>query len=131
MGSQHQGLVSLQQETQLVATQFDDVVSKAFSTSRTLFHDFFSQTQGWLQSRLQSMNQSHYSRVNQASIQSLGETSLSQNVLLYHASKRKTNPLTLYLVMKKMKTLLTTRKKIGGESPFSTTQALKKEKKSK
>ena len=129
MGSSQQGLLSLQQETHQVGSQFDSVVSKAFSTSRTLFHDFFSQTNSWLQNTLNSINKTHYDTVNQASIQSLGETSLSQNVLFYHASKKKTNPFTLFLVLKKMKDLSTTRKKV--DSPSSQNQTSKKDKKIK
>ena len=116
MGSSQEGIAFLQQENQQVRHQFDTVVSKALSTSRILFHDFFSQTGDWLQKSTSLINKNHYENVNQAYIQSLGETSLSQNILFYHASKKKTSGLTFQGVVEKMKHLASTSKKVSTES---------------
>jgi len=105
MGFSLEGVTGLQKENQQVRQHFDTVLSKALSTSRNVFHDFFSRTTGWLNTSVTSINRTHYQDVNKFYIQSLGQASLSQNVLLYHASKNLPEKLTFKILLEKMKNL--------------------------
>ena len=102
-GSQ-QGIDSLQGENQHCRQQCDQVFSKAFTTSRTSFHDFFSGSQTWLHESLSGLDHTHYQHVNQALVDSLGESSLSQNVLFYHASNPLPEKYKCHLAMERIKT---------------------------
>jgi hypothetical protein len=105
MSFSQDGVNSLQQENNQVRNNFENILSKALTTSRTVFHDFFSHTTGWLNTSLTNVNKIHYQTVNKSYIQSLGETSLSQNVLLYHASRNLPDKLTVKILVDKMKNL--------------------------
>ena len=56
---------------------------------------------------MNSVNKTHYQTVNKSYIDFLGETSLSQNILLYHASKHVPEKLALKFLIEKMKNLKT------------------------
>lgn len=105
MSFSQEGMSSLQQENLQVVENFETVVSKGLSTSKNVFHDFFSRTTNWLDNSALSLNKTHYQRLNQSYIQSLGETCLSQNLLLYYASRNLPEKLTLKILAEKMKNL--------------------------
>ena len=105
MSFSQEGVYSLQQENLQVRQNFETVVSKALSTSKNVFNDFFSRTTGWLDDSVLSLNKTHYQTLNRSYIQSLGETSLSQNLLLYYASRNLPEKLTLKILVEKMKNL--------------------------
>lgn len=99
------GLSSLQQENLNVRQNTQHLLSTALTTSRKLFQDFFSHTNTWLDTNVNSITKTHYQTANSSYIDYLGETSLSQNILLYHASKNLPGKLTAKILMEKMKTL--------------------------
>jgi hypothetical protein len=105
MSFSQDGVNFLQQENNQVRQNFENILSKALVTSRNVFQYFFSHTTEWLNTSLTNVNKTHYQTVNKFYIQSLGETSLSQNVLLYHASRNLPEKLTVKILLDKMKTL--------------------------
>ena len=105
MSLSQQGVSSLQQENIQVGKNFETLLSTALATSRNLFHDFFNRTTGWLDTSVTRVNKTHYQNINKSYIQSLGETYLSQNVLLYHASRNRPEKYTLKVLVEKMKNL--------------------------
>lgn len=113
MSFSQDGVSSLQQENVEVRQNFETVLSKALSTSKNVFNDFFSRTTGWLDESVLSFNKTHYQNLNKSYIQSLGETSLSQNILLYYASRNLPEKLTLRLLAEKMKNLRNSSKTKG------------------
>jgi F-type H+-transporting ATPase subunit b len=101
----HQGIQSLHSENKTIKTSSDNILSNAFLTSKGTFENFFSQTNSWLQSTVNTVNKTHYQNINRSYLDSLGETSLSQNILLYHASKNIPTKLAIKFLLEKMKTL--------------------------
>lgn len=100
-----EGIQSVQDENKLVRTSSDAILSKAFLTSKDVFKNFFSQTNTWLDTTVSSVNKSHYQTINKSYIDFLGESSLSQNILLYHASNKIPEKLAVKSLIEKMKTL--------------------------
>jgi F-type H+-transporting ATPase subunit b len=100
-----QGISSLQRETQQVQKDSNSVISKALETSRNVFQRFFLRTNDWLETNVTNVNKTHFQGVNKAFIQSLGESSLSQNILLYHASRNIPEKLAIKILLDKMKNL--------------------------
>ena len=135
MGFSQEGMISLQQENQKVRENYEVLLSKALVTSKNLFNNFFSRTTNWLNHNAATINKTHYQNVNTSYIQSLGETSLSQNILFYHASKNLPQKLTFKVLLDNLKTI----KDYSASKPlFGTgtklenlTQDTKKTKKSK
>lgn len=111
MGFSHQGILSFQQENQQVRENYQMLVSKAFTTAKTLFNDFFSRTTNWLENNATTINKTQYQNVNASYLDSLGETSLSQNLVFYHATKNLPEKLVLKSLLSALKT-----KKSGGSS---------------
>lgn len=107
----HQGIQSVHDENKQIRLNSDNILSKAFSASKDIFQNFFSQTNNWLDNTVNSVNKTHYQGVNKSYIDFLGETSLSQNILLYHASNNIPEKLALKVLMEKMKTLKPSLKK--------------------
>ena len=103
----HQGIQSLQDENKKIRANSDNILSRAFSASKDVFVNFFSQTTTWLNTTVNSVNKSHYQTINKSYIDFLGETSLSQNILLYHASNNIPEKLAIKFLIEKMKTLKT------------------------
>ena len=99
------GSNSLQQENQQVRQNLDNILSRGLSLSKNVFNDFLSRTNNWLDQSLTGINKTHYKTVNNSYIQSLGETSLSQNILLYHASSHSPENLKVSVLVDKMKNL--------------------------
>ena len=99
------GSNSLQQENQQVRQNLDNILSRGLSLSRNVFNDFLSRTNSWLDRSLTGVNKTHYKTVNNSYIQSLGEASLSQNILLYHASSHSPETLKVNALVNKMKNL--------------------------
>lgn len=105
MNLSHYGSNSLQQENQQVRQNLDTILSRGFSLSRNVFNDFLSRTNNWLDQSLTSVNKTHYKTVNNSYIHSLGEASLSQNIVLYHASLHSPENLKGSVLVDKIKKL--------------------------
>jgi hypothetical protein len=129
MGGSQQGVTNLQQENSQVRQQFETVFSKALTTSRTVFADVFSGTSQWLHENVSLLNKTHYKNVNQSLLDSLGEASLSQNVLFYHASNPLPEKYKVHLLVEKMKNFSALGKKGIPQAQYKQQQ--KKSKKSK
>ena len=99
MGDSQVGMISLQQENQKVRENYEFLLSQALGTSKTIFNNFFSRTVNWLNTNATSINKKYYQNVNVSYVQSLGENSLSQNVLFYHASNSLPEKLTFKLLL--------------------------------
>jgi len=99
------GLELLQNENTQVRQNYEHLVSTALGSSRKIFQDFFTHTNSWLENSVQTVTKTHYQTVNTSYIDYLGETSLSQNLLLYHASKNLPQKLLVKILMEKMKSL--------------------------
>ena len=105
MGFSQEGMISLQHENQKVRENYELVLSKALATSKSLFNNFFSRTTNWLNRNTTTINKTHYQNVNTSYIHSLGETSLSQNILFYHASKNLPEKLTFKVLLNNLYTI--------------------------
>ena len=105
MGFSQEGMISLQQENQQVQGNYEILLSKALTTSKNLFNNFFSRTTNWLDNNATAINKTHYQNVNASYMHSLGETSLSQNVLFYHASKNLPEKLTFKVLLDNLQTI--------------------------
>lgn len=88
------GSLELQQENQQVRNNVDNTVSQSVSKSRTIFNDFFTKSLTWLNQSLNDVNKTQYKNVNNSYINYLGETSLSQKLLLSHTSQSAQSPET-------------------------------------
>ena len=80
-----QGMSSVHQENQLLREQYQMALSQAFLTCKQIFTQFFSRTTNWLDTTVMTVNNKHYKQVNTLFLKCLGETSLSHNMLFYHA----------------------------------------------
>lgn len=105
MSLSQEGIQSLHQENYTVRNNSDDILSKAFTLSKILLKDFFSRALGWVEMTASSVNKNHYQTINKSYIDFLGETSLSQNILLYHASQNIPEKFALKILIEKMKNL--------------------------
>ena len=128
MGFSSQGMISLQQENQQVREDYQELLSKALSVSKTLFNNFFSQTTDWLSTNATTINKTQYQKVNTSFVQSLGETSLSQNVLFYHAGKNLPEKLTFKILQDNLQTL---KKQLGTQKTQKFLQETPNQKKTK
>ncbi len=99
------GSLSLQQENQQVRENLDNILSRSLSLSRNVFNDFLSRTNNWLDHSITNINKTHYKTVNHSYIESLGTASLSQNMLVYHASSQKPESLKIGVLVNKMRNL--------------------------
>ena len=109
--SSHEGIQSVQDENTQIRMNSDSLVSKAFSASKNLFDKFFSQTTNWVDSIINSLNKTHYQVLNKSYINGIGETSLSQNILFYHASNSIPEKLAVKFSLEKIKNMNSSRKK--------------------
>ncbi len=105
MGFSQQGMISVQQENQQVRERYNTVMSKALATSRALFSNLFSRTTNWLDNQAITLNRTHYKGVNESFFQSLGESSLSQNLLFYHASHQLPEKLTFKVLLSQLEAI--------------------------
>ena len=138
MGFSQEGMLSLQQENQQVRENYEVLLSRALVTSKSLFNTFFSRTTNWLNTNATTINKTHFQNVNASYVHSLGETSLSQNMLFYHAGKNlpeklafKTLLNTLYNLSKHQFSASTTVSQGGPSKTENGSQEAKKMKKSK
>jgi len=105
LGFSQEGMHFLQQENQQVRENYGTLVEKALEISKSLFTNLFSHATNWLDSNASSINKMHYQNVNTSFLQSLGESSLSQNLLFYHASKNLPEILTFKVLIKNLETI--------------------------
>lgn len=134
MGFSHEGMLSLQQENSQVRENYESLVSRALSTSKALFNTFFSRTANWLSTNVTTLNKTHYQPVNTSYIHSLGESSLSQNLLFYHAGNHLPEKLTfknLVQSLQNQKKFLLKFPQIGSSQGQNEFQDSKKSKKTK
>jgi hypothetical protein len=124
LGFSQEGMHFLQQENQQVRENYGTLVEKALEISKSLFTNLFSHATNWLDSNASSINKMHYQNVNTSFLQSLGESSLSQNLLFYHASKNLPENLTFKVLIKNLET-------IKNKSSARKTEETKKTKKIK
>jgi len=103
MGFSQEGMISLQQENHKVKENYDLVFSRALTTSKNLFNSFFSRTTDWLTTNTTTINKNHYQTVNHSYVHSLGESSLSQNLLFYHAAQHLPGKLSLKHLIKQIR----------------------------
>jgi len=127
MGFSNQGMISLQQENHQVREDYQELLSKALTLSKTLFNNFFSQTTNWLSTNATTINKTQYQKVNTSFVQSLGETSLSQNVLFYHAGKNLPEKLTFKILHDNLQTFK--KQQASKKSQNLSQETLKKTKK--
>jgi predicted SprT family Zn-dependent metalloprotease len=127
MGFSQEGMIFLQHENQKVRENYENLLSKALITGKSIFNNFFSRTTNWLDTNALTINKKHYQNVHTSFIQSLGETSLSQNLLFYHAGKNLPEKLTFKMLLENLQTL----KNRSSEKKKNSTEHLKKEKKNK
>ena len=133
MGFSNQGMISLQQENQQVRDDYQKLLSKALTFTKTVFHNFLFETTNWLSSNTTTINKTQYQKANISFVQSLGETSLSQNVLFYHAGKNLPEKFTFKILeenLQKIKKQLKTEKS-QKSSPASSVEKNLNQKKTK
>lgn len=101
----------VQNENNQIRQNSDTLLFQAFGTSKEIFQKFFSKTTTWVNQTVSSVNKLHYQTINKSYIDFLGETSLSQNILFYHASNTIPQKLALKFLMEKMRGLKNSSKK--------------------
>jgi hypothetical protein len=126
MGFSQDGVMSLQQENLEVKENYESVLSQALKSSKTLFTTFFSRTSNWLETTVSQISQTHLNQVNNSFMSSLGESSLSQNLFFYHASKNLPERLAFHLLLSHLQT-----QSLQLATHKGTSQSIKKIKKTK
>ena len=119
----HQGMISLQQENHQVINDYQELLSKSLALSKSLFNNFFLQTTEWLSTNATTINKTQYKKANTSYVQSLGEASLSQNVLFHHAEKNLPEKLTFKILSDNLQTL---RKQVTQRSTNQVEQEISK-----
>jgi len=119
MGFSGEATLALHQEHQGVRENYELVLSRALVTSKSLFNTLFSRTTTWLHTNATTLNQTHFQNVNASYVHSLGETSLSQNMLFYHAGKNLPEKLALKTLFNTLHTLSKQQSPLPGSSSGS------------
>jgi len=115
MGFSQEGMTTLQDENQQVRENYDVLFSKALTTSKNVFNFFFSRTTDWLNTNAISITKTQYNKINSSYMESLGETSLSQNILFYHAGPNLPERLSFKILLNTLGTL--NRKSVSKSQP--------------
>ncbi len=100
-----EGVTSLQQENQQIRLNYENLLTKGFTTSKNLFNKNFQHMSTWLDSVVVSTNKTHYQTLNKNYIHSIGENCLSENLLIYHTAQKLPEKLLSKLVLDKIKKL--------------------------
>lgn len=103
MGSSHQGLNTLHAEHGEIRDHVNTMFAKALGASRESFHTMLAQTTSWVDTRVTDVDNTHYRGVNTAYLHTLGETSLSQHLGMYHAGHHQPQQLAIALIVEKLK----------------------------
>jgi hypothetical protein len=103
MSGSQEGVGFLASENEKVRSNFDGMVAKSLNTSRTLFTENFQRTENWLDKVRYDTNKTHYQTINKAYIQSVGESSLADNLALSQASSKMSEKLFTQLLLSKIK----------------------------
>lgn len=103
--SSNQGIDSVTQENHEIRTHCDQVVGNTLTTSKNLFENFLSETDQWVNTTTKSLNQTHYRSLNKSYINLVGEISLSQNLVVYHASQNLPEKVAVKSLLDKLKSL--------------------------
>lgn len=141
MNFTQEGFPFLQQENQQVGQNLETILCGSLSLSRTLFNDLFFRTTNWLDQSQTSVNKTHYNTANNSYIQTIGNTSLSENTMLYNASSnlpttlKASKAITTIKTLKKILVLFSQKKKQDQKRALKKTstvqEKLKKSKKGK
>lgn len=99
-----EGLSPLQ-ENQQVRENSELLFSNALVTSKSLLKSLFSRTTVWLDTHTTLINESHFHDANASYVHSLGETSLSQNLLFYHAANNAPEKLAFKILLDRLRSL--------------------------
>lgn len=102
--SSQEGINFLQQENQKIKFNFENTLTKGFRISRESFNNNFSQTNSWIQEKIKSTNYTYLKQLNQNFINSIGETSLSENIALSYSSITFPQKFLLLSTVTKLKT---------------------------
>jgi hypothetical protein len=129
MGFSQDGMTHLQHENQQVRENYEMLFSKALATSKSVFNYFFSRTLDWLNTNATSITKTQYQKINSSYIESLGETSLSQNMLFYHAAPNFPQRLSFKILLNTLENF--NLKVAAGEKPQISLQETQKSKKTK
>jgi hypothetical protein len=103
MSLSQEGIELLYNENEGLRKKSQDVLSKGFTLSKMLFHNFFSNATKWVEKTANFVNKTHYQTINKSYIELLGESSLSQNILLYHASQKAPEKVALKSLIENLK----------------------------
>jgi hypothetical protein len=98
-----EGISSLQQENKQINLSYENILSKGLNISKSNFNQGFIHITAWLNNIIQSLNKTQYLSLNKIYIHSIGESSLSQNLTLYHTAKNYPEKLILKLIADKIK----------------------------
>jgi hypothetical protein len=103
MSGSQEGVGFLAIENEKVRNNFDSMLAKSLNTSRNFFTENYQRTTNWLDDVRFNTNQTHYQNVNKAYIQSVGESSLADNLALTQASSKISEKLFTQLLLSKLK----------------------------
>ena len=104
MNTSQVSLINLVQENESVRNNFNLIIIKALQTSRKMFHENILRTTNWLHEIVKNTNQTHYQNINKAYIQSVGDTSLTENLSISQASLNLPETLFVHHVLMKLQT---------------------------
>lgn len=82
---------------------FDKMVAKSLNKSKKLFTENIDRTFTWLDNIKNNTNKTHYLSINNAYIQSVGETFLADNLPFSHFSSKKSEKIFTQLLLSKIK----------------------------
>ena len=103
MGLSHHSIEALNHEHGAVHDHVNAMFARALGTSRHMFHTLVAQTTSWVGTRVEAVNTTHYQGVNTAYLHTLGETSLSHHLGLYHAGHHHPQQVVLALLVDTLK----------------------------
>lgn len=126
MGTGNQEMLPALQEITLVRNDKEKFLSEVFTTVKKTLQGSFVDTLDWVSTTSTKMNEIQYKKPNTQFVQSLAETSLSQNIVFYHARTNLPEKFIVKLVEEKLKTRLKQQEKIQKVSKQSPAEATEK-----
>lgn len=93
----------LESENETVRSNFDSMIAKGLNTSRSLFTENLQRTEDWLDKIKYDTNKTHYQGINKTYVQTVGETSLAENLALSQASSKLSEKLFTQILLSKIK----------------------------
>lgn len=86
MNTSQEGILTVVQENESVRNNFNLMIAKGLQTSRKMFYENMLRTTNWLEDIVTTTNRTHYQNINKVYIQSVGDTSLTENLSISQAS---------------------------------------------